>query len=351
MFRQRIISANVFGEVWMQNLSVISAAIFLFSTFCAAKQPVIAHNTVSTFSIVARDPATGQMGIAVASRYFSVGSVVPWAEAEIGAVATQADVNVGYGPKALALLRQGLTAQQVADKLLAEDTFPGKDGRQFAVVDAKGNIVTYTAPNAPKWAGGQKGTNWAAQGNILVGPQVPEAMGKAFEATKGELAEKLFAALKAGDAAGGDKRGHQSASMLIVCKQCGRNTNNDRYLYINADDSADPFAELRRLLDTALAYNYGDNAYKLLEVKKISEARQAAESAVRYSPNNSDSHLDLGFLDYLAGDKVSALREFQASRKLDPNFRKQWDAEISYEKEFAPILQDKEFLKQLFPEL
>ena len=334
----------------MRNSSAIVAAIFLSSIFCAAKQPVVAHNTVSTFSIVARDPATGQMGIAVASRYFSVGSVVPWAEAEVGAVATQADVNVGYGPKALTLLRQGLTAQQVADKLLAEDTFPGKDGRQFAIVDAKGNVVTYTAPNAPNWAGGQKGATWAAQGNILVGPQVPEAMGKTFEATRGKLAEKLFAALKAGDAAGGDKRGHQSASMLIVCKQCGRNTNNDRYLYINADDSADPFAELRRLLDTALAYNYGDNAYKLLEAKKMKEARQAAENAVRYSPNNADSHLDLGFLDYVAGDKSAALREFLTARKLDPNFRKQWDAEISYEKAFEPIKSDKEFLKQLFPD-
>jgi len=260
---------------------VASFLLFACSGF-AAEQPVISKNPVSTFSIVARDPATGQMGIAVASRYFSVGAVVPWAEAEVGAVATQADVNVGYGPKALQLLRQGLTAQQVADRLLAEDTFPGKDGRQFAIVDAKGNVVTYTAPNAPNWAGGSKGATWAAQGNILVGPQVPEAMGKAFDATQGELAEKLFAALKAGDAAGGDKRGHQSASMLIVCKQCGRNTNNDRYLYINADDSADPFAELRRLLDTALAYNYGDSAYKLLEANKISEARQAAETAVRY---------------------------------------------------------------------
>ncbi|HSS96958.1 MAG TPA: DUF1028 domain-containing protein, partial [Terriglobales bacterium] len=156
--------------------------------------------------------------------------------------------------------------------------------------------------------------------------------------------------LKAGDAAGGDKRGHQSASMLIVCKQCGRNTNNDRYLYINADDSADPFAELRRLLDSALAYNYGDSAYKLLEAKKMKEARQAAERAVKYSPNNSDSHLDLGFLDYITGDKASALKEFQTAQKLDPNFRKQWDAEISYQKAFEPIKSDQEFLKQLFPE-
>src|SRR5713101_8076011 len=246
---------------------------------------------VSTFSIVARDAATGQMGIAVASRYFSVGSVVPWAEANVGAVATQADVNVGYGPKALELLRQGLTAQEAADRLLAEDNFPGKEGRQFAIVDARGNVVTYTAPHAPNWAGGQKGANWAAQGNILAGPQVPEAMGKAFEATQGDLAEKLYAALQAGDSAGGDKRGRQSASMLIVCKECGRNTNNDRYLYITVDDNPDPFKELRRVLDLGLAYNYGDRSFKFLESKKIPEAREAAEQAVHYSPDNSDSHM------------------------------------------------------------
>jgi uncharacterized Ntn-hydrolase superfamily protein len=175
-------------------------------------------------------------------------------------------------------------------------------------------------------------------------------MGKAFESTQGELAEKLFAALKAGDAAGGDKRGHQSASMLIVCKQCGRNTNNDRYLYINVDDNPDPFRELRRLLDTALAYNYGDAAYRLLEAKKIPEARAAAEREVRYSPDNGDSHLDLGFLDYLAGDRVAALAEFQKAKSLDPNFRKQWDAAIDYEKALAPVREDKEFMKQVFPD-
>src|SRR5579871_5457043 len=131
----------------------------------------------ATFSIVAIDPKTGDLGVAVASRYFAVGSVVPWAEAGVGAIATQADVNVGYGPRGLELLRQGLTAQEVVDKLLAEDTFPGKQGRQLAIIDRKGNLVTYTGPNAPAWAGGRRGKTWVAQGNILVGPQVVEAMG------------------------------------------------------------------------------------------------------------------------------------------------------------------------------
>ena len=123
----------------------------------------------ATFSIVAIDPVTGDLGIAVASRYFAVGAVVPWADAGVGAVATQAGVNVGYGPRALELLRQGFTAQQVMDKLFAEDTFPGKDARQIAIVDAKGNIAVVTGDAANQWRGHVKGKTWSAQGNILVG--------------------------------------------------------------------------------------------------------------------------------------------------------------------------------------
>src|ERR1044071_8302049 len=148
-------------------------AVLLGLTLLAAA-PGPAADTVSTFSIVAIDPANGDLGVAVASRYFSVGSVVPWALAGVGAVATQANVNVGYGPQAIDLLRQGLTAQQVLARLLAEDKFPGKDGRQVAIIDAHGNVAAYTGPNAPHWAGDRHGKTWSAQGNILVGPQVPE---------------------------------------------------------------------------------------------------------------------------------------------------------------------------------
>src|SRR5215467_10212093 len=196
---------------------LLSFCLFLATAAVSQSLP-----PVSTFSIVAIDPQNGDMGVAVASRYFSVGSVVPWALADVGAIATQANVNVGYGPQAIDLLRQGLTAPEALKKLLADDKFPGKDGRQVAIVDAKGNVAAYTGPKAPNWAGDRQGKTWSAQGNILVGAQVPEAMGKAFESTQGELAEKLFAALKAGDAAGGDARGRQSASMLVVKKLGGR---------------------------------------------------------------------------------------------------------------------------------
>src|SRR5262252_1855288 len=237
---------------------------------------------VSTFSIVAIDPQNGDMGVAVASRYFSVGSVVPWAMANVGAVATQANVNVGYGQQAIDLLRTGMSAQEVLKKLLSDDKFDGKDGRQVAIVDAKGNVATFTGPNAPKWAGDRQGKTWSAQGNILVGPQVPEAMGKAFEATQGELAEKLFAALKAGDFAGGDSRGRQSASMLVVRKGGGRNINNDRTIYINVDDNPQPIHELRRLLDLNLRLLYSEKYGRLMQSGKSREARDAMVAVTRY---------------------------------------------------------------------
>jgi uncharacterized Ntn-hydrolase superfamily protein len=305
--------------------------------------------TVSTFSIVAIDPQTGEMGVAVASRYFSVGSVVPWAMADVGAVATQANVNVGYGQQAIDLLRQGLSAPEALKKILADDKFEGKDGRQVAIVDAKGNVAAYTGPNAPKWAGDRQGKTWSAQGNILVGAQVPEAMGKAFDATQGELAEKLFAALKAGDAVGGDARGRQSASILVVKKQGGRNINNDRYVYINVDDNPDPFTELRRLLDLNLAYNYGDLTFKSLDAGNMQKARDASRKAVQYAPNSFGSHMRLAFLDYLVGDKVAALEEFGKTKAISPNdFDKQWKEEVDFDR-FKPMAADKEFLQKLFP--
>lgn len=306
---------------------------------------------VSTFSIVAIDPQNGDLGVAVASRYFSVGSVVPWAMAEVGAVATQANVNVGYGQEAIDLLRQGMTAQEALKKLLADDKFEGKDGRQVAIVDAKGNVAAYTGPNAPTWAGDRQGKTWSAQGNILVGPQVPEAMGKAFEATSGELAEKLFAALKAGDAAGGDARGRQSASMLVVRKRGGRNINNDRYVYINVDDNPDPFKELRRLLDLNLSYNYLDQMYKALEPGPVDvkRAQAGAQKAASYAPQNANVHMNLAFIDYLAGDKQGSLDEFARARTLDPaKFDRQWKQEVTFDP-FKPMAADKEFLQKLFP--
>lgn len=298
---------------------------------------------VNTFSVVGYDPANGDWGVAVASRYFSVGAVVPWAEAGVGAIATQANVNVGYGPRGLELLRQGLSGKDVIAKLLAEDRFPPTDGRQVAVIDGKGNVAAYTGPNAPKWAGDRQGRTWSAQGNILVGPQVVEAMGKAFEATEGELAEKLFAALKAGDDAGGDSRGKQSASMLVVRKGGGRNINNDRYIYVNVDDNPRPIPELRRLLDLNLGLLYSEKYGRLRSAGKLREARDAAALAARYMPT-ANSFFLLGVADYNAGDKDAALADFRKAIGLDPTLRQRFTGNSAA---MRTILEDKEFVATL----
>ena len=307
---------------------------------------------VNTFSIVAYDPATGDCGVTVASKYFSVGAVVPWAEAGVGCIATQANVNVGYGPRGLELLRQGLTAQQVVDKLLAGDTFPGKDGRQLAVIDKQGNVAAFTGPNAPNWAGDRQGKTWSAQGNILVGPRVPEAMGRAFDATEGDLAEKLFAALQAGDGAGGDSRGKQSASMLVVGIGRGRNINNDRLIYINVDDSPAPIPELRRLLDLNLGMLYAQWMGELRTAGKRKEARDAASKLVKYTPG-AQAQLTLGVMDYELGDKPAALADFRKALEMDPNVRRQFEAAAPPQpgrgQRLRTIMDDQEFMKQLFP--
>jgi uncharacterized Ntn-hydrolase superfamily protein len=330
----------------MRTITVLIAGV-------VASAGALAAADVNTFSIVAFDPATGECGVTVASRYFSVGAVVPWAEAGTGCVATQANVNVGYGPRALELLRQGLTAQQVLDKLLAEDKFPGTDGRQIAIVDAKGNVVTHTGPAAQNWAGGRTGKTWAAQGNILAGPQVVEAMGKAFEAADGDLAEKLFAALKAGDDAGGDSRGKQSASMLVVGKGRGRNTNNDRPIYINVDDAPAPIPELRRLLDINQGFLYGQRIGELRSANKPKEARDAAAKFVRYTPTAA-SWMTLGAIDYDLGDKTAALADFKKALEMDPGVRRQFEVQANPQpgrgQRLRAIIGDAEFMKMLFPE-
>jgi uncharacterized Ntn-hydrolase superfamily protein len=303
-----------------------------------------ATHAMATFSIVAIDPVTGELGVAVASRYFAVGAVVPWAEANVGAIATQANVNVGYGARGLELLRQGLTAQQVMDALFAEDTFPGKGGRQIAIVDSKGNVAVFTGDEAQDWKGPRKGATWSAQGNILVGPHVVEAMGKAFENTNDDLAEKLYAALKAGDEAGGDSRGRQSASILVVRKAGGRNTNNDRYVYINVDDHPEPLRELRRLLDIQMTGNHQSLMNRAITENRFSDALNSADHLVRYAPLNAQTHMIAGFAAYLAGQQDRALVSFKRAHELTlPNqFKQLWD-NLSARGAYKKVVEDKAF--------
>ncbi len=211
---------------------------------------------VATFSILGYDSATGEVGAAVQSRVFSVGNGVLWGEADVGVVATQAIVDVSYGPKALAYLRQGLSPADVVQRVLADDPDPRpqdwtKEGRQFAVMNAQGEVASYTGPKATEWAGHKIGHFCSAQGNILAGPGVVDSMVAAFERTGGHLSFRLLAALEAGQLAGGDKRGMQSAAMLIVKKDGGVWLHNDVVLRLQVDDSPEPIKELRRLVEKA----------------------------------------------------------------------------------------------------
>jgi uncharacterized Ntn-hydrolase superfamily protein len=200
---------------------------------------------VATFSIVACDPAAGDWGVAVASKFLAVGAVVPWAKAGIGAVATQAYANVGYGPEGLALLEQGRPADQVIEGLVAKDH--ARERRQVGVVDGEGRAASFTGTECMEWAGGLTGEGFACQGNILTGPEVPEAMAEAFRRSEGELVDRLLSALEAGDAAGGDRRGRQSAALLVVRQDGGYDGRNDRYVDLRVDDHPDSVNELRRV--------------------------------------------------------------------------------------------------------
>ena len=238
----------------------VAALVLVVLAAMPAASPIGSQQTlpdpVATFSILGYDPDTGEIGGAVQSRVFSVGNGVLWGEAEVGMVATQAIVDVGYGPKAIELLKKGLAPEQIVKTIWDADPDPGyrgqpwpKAGRQFAVMDAKGAYFAFTGEKATPWAGHKGGKFCTAQGNILAGEAVVAGMVDAFEKTTGHISLRLMAALDAGQAAGGDKRGMQSAAMLIVKKDGGVWLHNDVVLRLQVDESEQPLKELRRLVE------------------------------------------------------------------------------------------------------
>jgi uncharacterized Ntn-hydrolase superfamily protein len=223
--------------------------LLLAGLTCLAARPVERgpyQPLVSTFSVVGYDPDRKEWGIAVASKVLAVGSIVPWAEANSGAIATQSYANVTYGPRGLKMLGEGKSAQEVIEALTSDD--PGKAQRQVGIVDRNGDAATFTGARCNAWAGGKTGKHYACQGNILKGPEVVDAMAKAFEESKGSLAWRLFGALEAGDKAGGDSRGKQSAAIYIVREKGGYGGMNDRAIDLRVDDHQQPVTELGRVL-------------------------------------------------------------------------------------------------------
>lgn len=235
---------------------LLLAAVSSQSAFAQTGTSPEHWDPVATFSILGYDAETGEVGVAVQSRVFSVGNGVIWGEAGVGVAATQAVVDVSYGPQAIDLLRQGLSPQEVVDRILADDPDPLPErwpeaGRQFSVMNAQGEVATHTGPQASDWAGHMIGEFVSAQGNILAGPEVVEGMVLAFEETEGHLSFRLLAALEAGQAAGGDRRGMQSAAILIVQEGGGVWLNNDVVMRLQVEDHDEPIAELGRLIEIA----------------------------------------------------------------------------------------------------
>lgn len=200
-----------------------------------------------TYSIVAHDATAREWGVATQSKFLAVGAVVPWAQANAGAIATQSYANTSFGPQGLALLSAGLSAQETLDRLLASDE--GREHRQVGVIDQSGGAATFTGKDCHAWAGGLIGNGYAVQGNILVSEETVKAIARGFEAASGELADRLVAALAAGQAAGGDRRGQQSAAVLVVRKRGGYAGFNDRYLDLRVDDDPKPIERLQQLLE------------------------------------------------------------------------------------------------------
>ena len=233
---------------------------------------------VATFSIIGFDPETDSLGVAVQSKFLAVGSVVPWASAGVGAVATQAMANYNYGPHGLELMARGKTAGETVEGLTFADE--DREHRQVGVVDARGRAATFTGSECFEWAGGVTGEYYAAQGNILVGGETVEAMARTYTETQGELATRLLSALDAGQSAGGDSRGKQSAALLVVRKGGGYGGDNDRAVDLRVDDHPDPIKELMRIRDLHTLY-FGETRPEDVVVVDGAVLREVADALRR----------------------------------------------------------------------
>jgi uncharacterized Ntn-hydrolase superfamily protein len=301
------------------------------------KQAASAAPMIATFSIVARDPATGDYGVAVQSRYFAVGGVVPHAASGSGAVATQARGNLLYGVDGLKMLADGMSAEAVIARLTAADEL--RSERQVGVVDRAGRAASYTGEQCLDWAGGRTGDGYAVQGNLLAGPQVVDAMATGYETARGEFAERLLSALLAGQAGGGDARGRQSAALLVVRDKGGYLGLNDRFIELHVEDHPTPMRELQRLLDMRLAQVEAGRASELLataarvegeaRAATLLDAAAASERALARNPADDYSwwslakaRLALGDRDAAAAAARQALLHNPAWRQLPPSTRK-----------------------------
>jgi uncharacterized Ntn-hydrolase superfamily protein len=309
---------------------------FALAFLCALSSYAMAEPPrPSTFSIAAADPETGEVGVAVASKFFAVGSVVPFAKAGVGAVATQSFANTSYGARGLELLEKGLRAEEVAQVLTRQDDDRAK--RQLGVVAANGDAATYTGAACNAWAGGRSGPGYAVQGNILTGEEVVIAMEKAFVESKGKrLADRLYAALAAGDAKGGDSRGRQSAALVVARAKAGYGGYTDRAVDVRVDDHADPIVELGRLTAYALVMDDWNRAWTAFSEKKFTDAlpwqERAAATAEKAPGMLPEVLYDLAVVRLAAGDRAGARKALDRALVLNPKLKQQAEADPDLEK-------------------
>ncbi|NOT01598.1 MAG: DUF1028 domain-containing protein [Phycisphaerales bacterium] len=270
---------------------------------------------VHTFSIVARDPATGQLGVAVQSHWFSVGPIVPWAEAGVGAVATQSMVKVSYGPLGLKRMRDGQAAPDALAALLAEDD--GRDVRQVAMIDAQGRVNVHTGVKCIASAGHHVGDGYSVQANLMHNDRVVPAMRQAYETATGELADRMLAALEAAQAAGGDIRGQQSAAIVVVSGEKTDEPWQGRLMELRVEDHLRPVAELKRLVRLHRAYEHSNRGDELVEKKQFDDALQAYAKAAELAPEI----VELKF--WQAVTLFSAHREDEAAKLFREVFTKE----------------------------
>lgn len=343
--------------------SIRRAPLATLIALLAWAAPASAIEQPGTFSIVAWDSVTHEVGVAVQSRYFSVGRVVPWAEGGVGAVATQSNVNPSFGPQALAMMRLGMSPDEIMKAFAAND--PGWDGRQLGIVDARGRVATHTGRTSQPWAGGEAGVHFVCQGNILAGPAVVADMARAFRETNGELGERLVAAIEAAQKAGGDARGQQSAALIVARPSATHPEFAERYVDLRIEDHPTPVAELRRLWEIhqgfhgagahmAMADEYeADGRPEMAQLERdrvgliladalardvrdasmlnglawscalhglrLDDALKAAERAAAIEPENTDVLDTLAEVHYRMGNAARALEVERRALRLAPD--------------------------------
>jgi uncharacterized Ntn-hydrolase superfamily protein len=314
----------------MRTLLVV---LLLGAVPCAAQE---ADPWFSTFSIIAVDPATGELGVGVQSRAFAAGAAVPFAKPGVGAVATQASANRSYGPKAIALLEQGLSPAEVVKRITDED--PGRDTRQVGVIDAKGRSAVYTGKHVidrnsdpadvvhiGAWAGHVTGRTFSVQGNTLASEAVVKAMADAYERGAGSMAERLMSALDAGQSKGGDIRGMQSAGILVVRPlPVNSESTVERIVDIRVDDATNPFVELRRLLNITLGVpaKLTEHAAQLAKGGQFADAIAEQQKAIAITPNNEQMHYALAQRFAQAGEAQKALTSLAEAVRRQPYLKK-----------------------------